>query len=180
MLTNLELCFQNKSLLNYLDRCITFLYQYAWLSVCQQKFCMLRAVTCRKPWWLTLGVICEKSSCMTPYEWIFQLMSRDGPSKKNLGYKYQTMTPIFCYSHLKTVNLTCDLCFLVCTPNLNDRFPEVSQAKCRFVYHYVYHWESCDVWPIICSIMVDCSWAIMHMHDLLESSSKVRNILHRD
>ena len=91
-ITNLELCFQNKSILNNLDRCITFLYQYAWLCVCQQKVCMLRAVTCMKPWWLTLGAICEKSSSMTPYEWICQLMSRDGSVQKQSGL-YQTMTP---------------------------------------------------------------------------------------
>ena len=33
-------------------------------------------------------------------------MSRDGSVQKQSGL-YQTMTPIFCYSHLKTVNLTC-------------------------------------------------------------------------
>ena len=46
-ITDLELCFQNKSPLNNLDNRITFLYQYAWRCVCQQYFCLLRAVTCR-------------------------------------------------------------------------------------------------------------------------------------
>ena len=78
----------------------------AMLCVCKQKLCMLRAVTCRKPGLWTLGAICEKSSSMTPYEWICQLMSRDGSVQKQSGL-YQTMTPMFCYSHLKTVNLTC-------------------------------------------------------------------------
>ena len=60
---------------------------------------MLRAATCRKPGWLTLGAICEKSSSMTPYEWICQLMSRDGSVQKHV-FKW-------------------DLCFLVCTLDLN-------------------------------------------------------------
>ena len=55
---------------------------------------------------IDFGRDCEKSSSMTPYEWICQLMSRDGSVQKQSGL-YQTMTPIFCYSHLKTVNLTC-------------------------------------------------------------------------
>ena len=46
-IANLELCFQHKSAMNNIDGRITLVYQYAWLCVCQHKFCLLRAVTCK-------------------------------------------------------------------------------------------------------------------------------------
>ena len=53
---------------------------------------------------IDLGAIYEKSSSMTPYERICQLMSRDGSAQKQ-SRLYQTMTPIFGYSHLKKTSI---------------------------------------------------------------------------
>ena len=55
---------------------------------------------------------------MTPYEWICQLMSRDGSVQKQSGL-YQTMTPIFCYSHFENHQFNMCLngtCVSLCAP----------------------------------------------------------------
>ena len=73
---------------------------------------------------IDFGAICEKSSTLTPYETICQLMSRDGSVQTQSGL-YQTMTPFFNRQFNMYLNGTCvSLCapFMECIITSNSQF----------------------------------------------------------
>ena len=112
---NMEPFLKNKLPQNNLNDRVTFAYQYSWKDVWQQCFWILKWVTGNTsgmwPWWLTSIAICEKSSSMTPYESMCKLLYKDA-TVQNQPRLYQMNMPIFCYSYLKSVHLTCSSMWL--------------------------------------------------------------------
>ena len=72
---NLEQYLKNRNPLNNLDDHVTFLYQYAWNEHSIFSWSEESSAGNHGDW--PSGTICENSSSMTPYETIWQLLSKN-------------------------------------------------------------------------------------------------------